>query len=123
MSSPIVINKIKIRARKEVYIVRKLIDLNKLIPYSSLGHPVSKRVVALELYNMVLGKGELTVPICVDSANNYCTSSLVLTLIQLPLLLVMCIGMADRLSSRRGRNKGICCVIIFTPTTAVDPIV
>ena len=81
MSSLIVINKVKIKARKEVYVVRKLINLNKLIPRSSSGHPVFKRVVAPELYNIVLEKGELIVPICVNSANNYRTSSLVLTLI------------------------------------------
>ena len=102
MSSPVVINKVEIGARKEVYVVRKLMDLNELMPCSSLGHPVSERVVAPELYDMVLGKGELTVPVCVDSANNHRTSSLVLTLIQLLLLLVICVSMADCLSSRRG---------------------
>lgn len=108
---------------KEVHVVRKLTDLNGLIPHSSLGHLVFKQLVALELHSMVLGKSEQTVLARVDSANNHRIGSLVLTLTQLRPLLVVCVGMVGHSSSRRDQNKGGSRAVVSAPAGAIDPVV
>lgn len=57
VSDPEVPNKAEMVTKKEVHVVRKLMDLGESMRHSSLGRPVFERVVAPEPYDMVSGKG------------------------------------------------------------------
>jgi len=119
---PEVHDKGEVETKKLEHAFRKLMDLSEWISHSSSGHLVFERVVAPEQNDMASEIGELTFPARVHSANDRRKGDSVAMSTELSSLLAVYDGMGDRLSSQKGRNKGVRCDVVFAPSGAADPV-